>query len=313
MKDLCLAALACVAAFAVWGCGKEQSSTGAPDKAAASSPRKAVEEKVPAYTYPAPVKGHIKELNIGEFDVVDGIAYQAIDGSGTVAYVASKPIASPMLADAACPLSQAQALSKLRNASFAEVTLDTAGRSRYFAAGTPFGGGLTDLTPRDWSSTLKADAGRAAGSVVHRQYGRFEFDLPVTNPKFDQISYGDRQRSRRVPATTPKPTEQAITATYVALRDAALKKDLKATLAALGFDAKQSTAIRGMDGIDADFLVFADRFLTPGTPGDPWNKPGSGQVRGEGVKASGKKFFNDYYFDLCGDHLVLTGIVEQSP
>ncbi len=72
-------------------------------------------------------------------------------------------------------------------------------------------------------------------------------------------------------------------------------------------------AIRGMDGIDADFQVFADRFLTPGTPGDPWSKPGAGQVRGEGVKASGKKFFNDYYFDSCGDRLVLTGIVEQSP
>ena len=75
----------------------------------------------------------------------------------------------------------------------------------------------------------------------------------------------------------------------------------------------RATAIRGMEGIDADFLVFADRFLTPGTPGDPWNKPGAGQVRGEGLKANGKKFFNDYYFDLCGDRLVLTYIVEQSP
>ena len=84
-------------------------------------------------------------------------------------------------------------------------------------------------------------------------------------------------------------------------------------LAALGFDAKQSAAIRGLDGIDADFAVFADRFLTPGTPGDPLNRPGSGQVRGEGVKANGKKFVNDYYFDLCGDHLVLTAIVEQTP
>lgn len=29
-------------------------------------------------------------------------------------------------------------------------------------------------------------------------------------------------------------------------------------------------------------------------------------MRVEGVKSNGKKYFNDYYFDLCGDHLVLT-------
>lgn len=304
---------ACAATLAVLGCGKEQPSTAASDKVAANSARKAVEEKVPPYAYPAPVKGHIKDINIGEFDLVDGIAYAAVNGGGTVVYVVSKPIASPILAESACPLTQARALSKVRNASFSEVTLDAAGRSKYFGAGTPFGGSLTDLTPRGWSSTLKTDVGRAAGSVVHREYGRYEFDLPLSSPKIDEISYGDQEQKRRLAATTPKPTEQAIVSTYEALRDAALKKNLKATLAALGFDAKQIAAIRGMEGIDADFMVFADRFLTPGTPGDPWNKPGSGQVRGEGVKANGKKFFNDYYFDLCGDHLVLTGMVEQSP
>ena len=300
----------CVVVLA-WGCGKEPPASGGHDGVTANNSRP--EAKVPPYAYPAPVKGHMKEVNIGEFDLVDGVAYAALAGGGTVVYVASKPIASPMLVDSACPLTQARALSKLRNASFGEVTLDAAGRSKYFAAGTPFGGGLTDLTLRDWSSTLKTDAGRAVGNVTHRQYGRFEFDLPLSNPKFDEISYGDREQKRRLAVATPKPTEQAITGAYVALRDAALRKDLKATLSAMGFDAKQIAAIRGMDGIDADFLVFADRFLTPGTPGDPWNRPGSGQVRGEGLKASGKKYFNDYYFDLCGDRLVLTGIVEQSP
>jgi hypothetical protein len=303
---------ACTAALLLLGCGNEQGTGGGAPKADAGA-RKAVEAKPAPYTYPAPVKGHVKEVNIGEFDLVDGIAYPSTAGSGTVVYVASKAIASPMLVDSACPLTQARALSKLRSASFAEITLDPAGRSKYFSAGTPFGGSLTDLTPRDWSSTLKADASRAAGSVTHRQYGKFDFDLPLSNPKVDQISDGDRQQKRKLAATTPKPGAQAITGAYVALRDAALKKDLKATLAALGFDARQSTAIRGMDGIDADFLIFADRFLTPGTPGDPWDKPGAGQLRGEGVKASGKKYFNDYYFDVCGDHLVLTHIVEQSP
>ena len=299
------AVAACIATLAAWGCGKEQTAPGAAQKL--------VEEKIAPYTYPAPVKGHIKEINIGEFDLVDGIAYPTMGGGGTVVYVTSKPIASPMFVDSACPFTQAQALSTLRNANFSEVTLDANGRSRYFAAGTPFSGSLTDLTARAWSSTLKMDAGRAAGNVLHRQYGRFEFDLPLSTPKVDEISHGDRQQKRRLAATTPKPTEEAVTATYVAIRDAALKKNFKAMLAALGFDAKQAAAIRGMDGIEADFMVFADRFLTPGTPSDPWNKPGSGQVRGEGVKSNGKKFTNDYYFDLCGDHLVLTYIVEQTP
>lgn len=303
---------ACTLTLMLLACGNEQGGGGAA-KVDAGTHKTVVEAKPAPYAYPAPVKGHVKEINIGEFDLVDGIAYPAMDGGGTVVYVVSKPVASPMLVGSACPLTQARALAKLRNASFSEVALDAGGRSKYFGAGTPFNGSLTDLTPRAWSSTLKTDAGRAAGSVAHKQYGKFEFDLPLSSPKIDEISYGDQQQKRRLAATTPKPGEQAVTAAYVALRDAALKKNLKATLAALGFDAKQSEAIRGMDGIDADFLVFADRFLTPGTPGDPWNKPGAGQVRGEGVKANGKKFFNDYYFDLCGDHLVLTYIVEQSP
>jgi hypothetical protein len=305
--------LACLAALASAGCGNEEPAPVAQSSAIAKDATRVVEDEVPRYAYAAPVKGHVKELNLGEFDLVDGIAYTAQAGGGTVVYVASKPIASPMLVDSACPLAQARALSKLRNASFAEVTLDAAGRSKYFAAGTPFGVSLADQTPRASSSTLKTAAGRAAGNVTHRPYGHFEFDLPLSNPKFDETSYGDREQKRRLAATTPKPGEQAVIAAYVALRDAALRKDLKATLSAMGFDAKQVAAIRGLAGIDADFLVFADRFLTPGTPGDPSTRPGSGHVRGEGLKASGRKYFNDYYFDLCGDRLILTGVVEQSP
>ena len=311
MSDFRLrAVVAGAAALLVLGCGKEASAPAATPKAAAALP-KAVAEKVPPFTYPAPVQGHLKQVDGDAFDLVDGVAYAATNGAGTVVYVVSKPIALPLLVGSACPLTQAQALAKLRNAGFSEVTLDASGRSKYFAAGAAFGGSLADLTPGDWSGALKVDAERAAGSVVHRKYGRFDFDLPLSSPKVDEISYGDRQQNRRLAATTPRPTEQALTAAYVALRDAALKKNLKARLTALGFDAKQSTGIRGMDGIDADFALFADRFLTPGTPGEPSNRPGAGQVRGEGVKANGKKFTNDYYFDLCGEHLVLTAIVEQ--
>src|SRR5438445_4263511 len=131
------ALVACAAALALAGCGKQE--TGAGQKAGAAAPQKVVEEKVPAYTYPAPVKGHYKEINIGEFDVVDGIAYPATGGAGTVIYATSKPIASPVIADSACPMTEARALSQLRNASYLEVTL-VKGTSKYFAAGTSFEG-----------------------------------------------------------------------------------------------------------------------------------------------------------------------------
>jgi hypothetical protein len=294
-------------ALALAGCGKESGE-------APSTPKKTAEEKVPPYSYPAPVKGHVKEVNIGEFDLVDGIAYPSAAG-GMVVFVVGKPIASPLIADSSCPLIQAKALALLRDAGFSEVTLDDKGRSRYFAAGTSFHCSLNDLSPggRYWSSTLKTDGGHAAGSVTHRQYGKYEFDLPLSSPKQDELSYGDKEQKRKLPPTTPKPTDAAVKAAYESLRDAAHKRDHKAMLAAMGFDAKQSLGIRGLEGINADFALFEDRFLTPGSPGDPFTRSGSGQIRGEGTKASaGKKYWNDYYFDLCGDRLVLTGMVEQT-
>ena len=192
---------ACLASLVAVGCGNEKPVSDTQSRPTSRGAEKVVEDKVLPYTYAAPVKGHIKqirEVNIAAFDLVDGIAYTALAEGGTVVYVASKPIASPMLADSACPLSQARALSKLRDASYGEVTLDAEGRSNYFAAGTPFGGSLTDFTLRGWSSTLKTAAGRAAGSATHGQYGRFEFDLPLSNPKFEETSYGDREQKRRL-------------------------------------------------------------------------------------------------------------------
>jgi len=314
-RDRLAVVIVSLALLAAAGCGDRDAAPGSTSSSSKAEPaKKVVEEKIPPYAYAAPVKGHIKEVNIGDFDLVDGIAYVAQSGAGTVVYVASRPIASPMLVDSACPLSQARALTTLRKASYAEVTLDAKGRSRYFAAGTPSSGSLTDLSPRGWTSALKSDAGRAAGNVVHRHYGRFEFDLPLSHPSVDEMSYGDRQQERKPAATTPRPAEKDVIAAYVAVRDAALKKDMKATLSAMGFDAKQVAAIRGMDGIDADFAGFTNRFLTPGTPTEPWARPGMGQVVGEGLRANNtKKYRNGYYFDLCGDRLVLTGISEQDP
>ena len=85
-------------ALVAGGCGKEEGSSGDQSKATVKATKKVAEEKVAPYAYPAPVKGHIKEINIGEFDLVDGIAYPAM-GGGTVVYVVSKPIASPMLVE----------------------------------------------------------------------------------------------------------------------------------------------------------------------------------------------------------------------
>lgn len=135
MRTIRLHVVVMCVAVAASGCGKEQPGPEASDGVTTGKARKIAEIKVPSYAYPAPVKGHIKETNIGEFDLVDGIAYPSMSGSGTVVYVASKPIASPMLVDSACPLTQARALAKLRNASFAEITLDAGGKSKYFDAG----------------------------------------------------------------------------------------------------------------------------------------------------------------------------------
>src|SRR5450755_2019017 len=118
---------ACVIAIALAGCGKQEGET----KSVATPPKIAEEKPVP-YTYPAPVKGHYKEINIGEFDVVDGIAYPATGGVGTVVYVTDKPIASPMIADSACPMTLARALTELRDGKYLEVTL-LRGASKYFA------------------------------------------------------------------------------------------------------------------------------------------------------------------------------------
>jgi hypothetical protein len=303
-----------LALLAAGGCGDRDAASDASPQANAGSAKKVVEDKVPPYAYAAPVKGRVKEVNIGEFDLVDGVASVAPSGAGTVVYVTSRPIASPMLVDSACPLALARAMSTFRKASYAEVTFDAKGRSRYFAAGTPSDGSLTDLSPRAWTSVLRTDGGKAAGNVVHRRYGRFEFDLSPSHPGVDELSYGDRQKERKLAATTPTPSEKAVIAAYVAVRDAVHGKDMKATLSAMGFDPKQVVAIRGMDGIDADFEVFAKRFLAPGTPVEPWARPGEGQVVGEGTRANGSKAYrNGYYFDLCGDRLVLTGISEQDP
>jgi hypothetical protein len=271
----------------------------------------AVQVKPPAYTYPAPVKGHFQEVNVGSFDVVDGIAYRS--GAGTVVFVASKSIASPTLAGSPCPMTEARALLELRDASYMEVTLDAAGQSRYFAAGQAFGGSSREeaVGSRSWSSKLKAADGRAKGSVQHKQHGGFSFDLPVLAPSLPQLSQGDWMQGHRSIESAARPNEQTVTAAYRAAHDAAGKKDWPALLAAVGFDEKTSAAVRGLANIDGDLDVFADRFLQPGVPGEFTAQPGRGSLRAEGANSKGKKFANFYHFAACGDRLLLVAIAEN--
>ena len=250
MRSLSLSAVAAAAAMLVmFGCGKEPGAPSAPAAPGAPAPAphaKAVAETIPPYVYPAPVKGRLKldTDNGGAFDVVDGIAYTALVGGDTVVHVVSRPIASPVLADAACPLSAARSLAKLRNANFAEVTLDAAGRARYFAGGTPFAGSMGEPTAAGWSSKLSVGGGRAAGSLMHPGTASTTSTWRCRRRRTTRSARGTRTRgasSRRRPRNPPRPQSSA----YQALHAAALTKDLKAMLLALGFDAKQSLAIRG--------------------------------------------------------------------
>ena len=301
---------ACAAALALSACGKDEPHPATDTGKAA----RVVEPKVPPYTYPPPVSGHYKEINLGEFDVVDGLAYPDPNGRGTVVYVTSKPIASPMIAGSACPMTQARALSQLRDASWLEVTL-TKGASKYFAAGKSFGGSSREeeVGGRYWKSQLEAaDPDRAEGQVVHRQHGSFRFDLPVSKPLVNEASQGDWVQGARWDNTAPKPTQQAIESAYRAVHDAVMKKDLKAFLTAQGFDPKQVEAIRGLDGIDADFSVYSDRFLVAAEPPEFSSRPGTGYVRIAGANAKGRKFANYYHFAPCrADRLTLVFIAEN--
>lgn len=275
--------------------------------------RKAAPGRTAARVEAASVKGHFGDVNVGSFDLVDGVAWLAGGGAGTVVYVVSKPIASGAFARSPCPMTSARALTSLRDAGYVEVTLDAAGDPRYFAGGTPFGGtGREDgVSGRYWSTKLRQEGGRIAGGVQHREHGGFEFDLPVLSPKVPEVSEGDRSNGRRGDPSAAVPAEPAVTAAYRAVREAALKKDLSGLLAAQGFDPQQIAAIRGLDGIDADLAVFADRFLKPGAPDEFQNGAGYGAVSGSGANSKGKKFINFYWFAPCLQNLVLTGISEN--
>jgi hypothetical protein len=140
------------------------------------------------------VRGHLNEANTGDFDLVDGIAWTAKGGAGTVVYATSKPIASAALAASPCPMTMARALTSIRDAGWVEITLDAKGKSKYFSAGTAFGGTGREEDVANgyyWTSTLALESGRASGEVQHRDKGGFEFNLPVYQPRVTEVSETD--------------------------------------------------------------------------------------------------------------------------
>lgn len=259
------------------------------------------------YTYPAPAKGHYKEVNTGSFDLTDGIAYPG--KGGTVVYVTEKPIASPVLVTAACPMTEARALSVLRNSGYLEVEIDAGGRSAYLAAGTPYGGRSREEAGRWRITGGKEKDGRVSGTVAYRGYGQFEFDLPVSRPAMGEVTEGERVHGMRQAEGRRTPTEAELVAAYTEVRRAARAGDLEALLRAQGFDRRQVEAIRGLPDVTADLAAHAAHFLDPGAPEEVMVE--TGQVGARGKDPKGAAFFNFYEFAPCGEKLVLVAIGEN--
>jgi hypothetical protein len=292
---------------ALVACSREE------EKASAPNPD-ALEVERPRFDYPAPVAGHVADANAGEFDLVDGIAYPARDASErTVVYVASKRIASPIVAASACAVTQARALALLRDASWVEVTLDAKGRSETYLYGSPYGGQGRALAAGwggDWPGWIRTASGRAVGAVDRRHFGAFEFDLPISSPAPGEVSEDDRMAAGWAAwgGDAPVPAEDDVVSAYTAARRTAQAGDLRGYLRLLGFDGEQANRIRGLPGIEDDFSSHAARFLAPGEPEEPTLANGFGQVGARGTDPSGAAFANYYAFTPCGGRLVLTSI-----
>lgn len=310
-----LASIASIAQLFLAGCGGKEASSGGAAPASDGAPARSakVDEAPPPYSYPAPVSGHFKEANTGEFDFVDGIAYPARDAAkGTVVFVTAKPIASPLLTGSTCAATQARALKLLRNSAYAEVTLDANGNSPTFVFGTPYDGqsrGM-DVGSREWPGKIAVAGGRAKGSVKHRYYGSFEFDLPIAKSNPNEASEDDRMAAGYAMwgGDAPTPTEvEAITAYGMTYR-AVMDNDLGRYLELQGFDEGQVRSIRGLAGIDDDFRLHRDRFLDPGAPEEPTLAAGFAAIGARGKNSKGEAFANYYEFTPCGGKFLLTSI-----
>lgn len=298
--------LGITALLALGACGSPPSAGGR--AVASAAPRPAVAGGIPsAYAYPAPVKGRYEEVNTGRFDLTDGLAYAK--GGHTVVYVTEKPMASPVLVTASCPMTQARALTLLRNSGFLEVALDAKARSNYLAAGTPYGGQSREEGGRWRVTGGNVSEGRIAGRMDYRGHGQFSFDLPVSRPAVQEVTEGERVHGGSTPESGRTLTQAELTAAYTEVRRAARAHDLEGLLGSQGFTPAQIGAIRGLPGIDADLAAHAGHFLEPGVPEEFY--PDAGRVGAKGKDPKGAAFFNFYQFTPCGEKLVLVAIGEN--
>jgi hypothetical protein len=304
-RSACSAVPLLVLALSV-GCGGDDEGGGVP---------RAVEreKKIEPYRYDPPVSGHLSEANVGDFDLVDGIAYPARDpAKGTVVFVTAKAIASPVLATSSCPATQARALKLLRDSRYAEVTLDGNGRSETFIYGSVYEGqgrGI-DVGSREWGGEIAIAGERAKGSVTHRYYGDFDFDLPLARTRPGEVSEEDRMAAGYAAwgGDAPVPTEVEAVTAYGLTRRAVMAGDLGAYLELQGFDERQADKIRGLAGIEEDFRAHRDRFLDPGAPETPTLENGFAALGARGTNSKGEAFANYYEFTPCDGKLILTSI-----
>lgn len=132
------------------GCGGEKSAGVPPEGAGRPSAEAPAEAPPEPYTYPPPVSGRFEDANIGNFDFVDGLAWE--NAEGTVVHVTSKAIASPKIAASTCPATLGRSIELVRDARYAEVTLDAQVRSHFFNAGSQYQGTSReeDVGGRHW-------------------------------------------------------------------------------------------------------------------------------------------------------------------
>jgi hypothetical protein len=312
-RALVALAVSLLAFGALAGCGGEKPA-GAPGAATGTTAAEAPAEAPPeAYSYPAPVSGHFEDANIGSFDFVDGLAWE--NDEGTVVHVASKAIASPKVAASPCPATLGRSIELVRDARYAEVTLDAKGRSRFFNAGSQYQGTSReeDASGRYWKIEVSGrEAGRIAGEVVHRDHGAFRFDLPLAEVGPAEMSANQRMAGGEYGvASDATPPADAVVAAYRELHAAARAKNWPAFLEAHGFDRDLVRAIRGLPGIEADLEAHAARFLDPGAPGETTSYTATTGVMAEGKNPQGQSFANFYSFAACGDRMVLVSIGEN--
>jgi hypothetical protein len=259
-------------------------------------------------TYPRLVTGAYEEVDVGRFELVDGIAYRTAAGGRTVMFTASRTIASPVLARSACPAVHAQALALLRHASHVELTIEADGRPVTVATGTREGIS-SRAAGKEVRVTLRPhDATRITGALTYPRHAELTFDLPVWAPRIPQVTQAELIDGFDGPPGAAVPSEQAVRSAYDAIRTAAAHRKLAAWLRTQGFDSDQAAAIRGLPEVERDFADHVTAFLTPGAPDTVWVSAGAGAVEAEGSNEKGVRYRTGYYFLSCGQQLVLVRI-----